>query len=615
MADFIRRIVSGNKARFKDETLDVELDLAYITDQVIVMGYPATGIEGLYRNRREDAKKFLEHRHGKNYWIFNFCPIRENSYPASFFDGRVSRYPFPDHHAPPLAILPLVAREIRVWLEGSPDRVAALHCKAGKGRSGTMACSYLLTQVNLPTTDGSKNVQLVEERAEELMDAMPSDDEAAEVTADTRQSTESSPVQIDQGTASTSGTEAIIDRKATSSPRPVSENNLPSSESGTPVSATSTAALQHVLNLHTSKRMRPRSPSKDVTKLKKVKQGVSIPSQRRWLSYWSLLLAHEGPPNFWSLSPPTQPKPKIRLQEIKIRMREPTGVKANLVKAVNAIIDRNTFAKTATGEGQVWVSLARYDDEFVETLEEWEKASRSEDGDLGKRRKGIVETEGKELSELFKDGKWDQVKMVRSFARLGLPKPEEVKKEEDEKIYTYALQPLSKESWGRIKDDIQSTGVQSSKSGFAKSEATSIHEVVPRAEEQGISDRGIILDPSRELRVKMYMGQIFMGWFWFIPQFHIPPEWSSTSTEPFPLVFQKKDVDFPLGIGASIIDVEVTLEQLSPGEAHELVEPPLRATSVETAAGVKSETAANAAAAVAAMGEGNAMEAKQVAQA
>ena len=72
-------------------------DLAYITDQVIVMGYPAIGVEGLYRNRREDAKKFLEHRHGNNFWVFNFCPIRENSYDASVFDGRVSRYPFPDH--------------------------------------------------------------------------------------------------------------------------------------------------------------------------------------------------------------------------------------------------------------------------------------------------------------------------------------------------------------------------------------------------------------------------------------------------------------------------------------------------------------------------------------
>ena len=120
MTDFVRRLVSGDKARFKDEKLDLELgesytnlrhhqntaqpsapdpiqDLVYITDRVIVMGYPASGMEGLYRNKREDAKRFLDTRHGKNYWVFNFCPVAENSYPPSVFEGRVSRYPFPDH--------------------------------------------------------------------------------------------------------------------------------------------------------------------------------------------------------------------------------------------------------------------------------------------------------------------------------------------------------------------------------------------------------------------------------------------------------------------------------------------------------------------------------------
>jgi phosphatidylinositol-3,4,5-trisphosphate 3-phosphatase/dual-specificity protein phosphatase PTEN len=97
MTDYVRRLVSGNKARFKDGMLNLELDLVYVTDSVIIMGYPASGIEGLYRNRREDAYKFLTHHHGTNFWVFNFCPIKENSYPSSVFDGRVSRYPFPDH--------------------------------------------------------------------------------------------------------------------------------------------------------------------------------------------------------------------------------------------------------------------------------------------------------------------------------------------------------------------------------------------------------------------------------------------------------------------------------------------------------------------------------------
>lgn len=40
MANFARRIVSGNKARFRDDELDLELDLVYVTDNVIIMGFP-----------------------------------------------------------------------------------------------------------------------------------------------------------------------------------------------------------------------------------------------------------------------------------------------------------------------------------------------------------------------------------------------------------------------------------------------------------------------------------------------------------------------------------------------------------------------------------------------
>lgn len=58
--------------------------------------------------------------------------------------GRVSHYPFPDHQVPPLTMLIDCTSEIDRWLKKSNDTVAVLHCKAGKGRSGTMCCAYLL---------------------------------------------------------------------------------------------------------------------------------------------------------------------------------------------------------------------------------------------------------------------------------------------------------------------------------------------------------------------------------------------------------------------------------------------------------------------------------------
>ena len=53
--DSIRKLVSGNRRRFTEE--DVNLDLSYITPQIIAMSYPSSGIEGLYRNPIEKVNK------------------------------------------------------------------------------------------------------------------------------------------------------------------------------------------------------------------------------------------------------------------------------------------------------------------------------------------------------------------------------------------------------------------------------------------------------------------------------------------------------------------------------------------------------------------------------
>ena len=71
MPDFVRRIVSGPKARYIDPKLGVDLDLVYVTDRLIIMGWPASNFEALYRNSRRDVRKFLEARHEDKYRIYN----------------------------------------------------------------------------------------------------------------------------------------------------------------------------------------------------------------------------------------------------------------------------------------------------------------------------------------------------------------------------------------------------------------------------------------------------------------------------------------------------------------------------------------------------------------
>jgi hypothetical protein len=63
---------------------------------------------------------------------------------------RVYHYPFPDHHPPPFALIPNIMASMRNWLHEKKGRVVVVHCKAGKGRSGTASCSYLISEEGWP---------------------------------------------------------------------------------------------------------------------------------------------------------------------------------------------------------------------------------------------------------------------------------------------------------------------------------------------------------------------------------------------------------------------------------------------------------------------------------
>ena len=49
-----------------------------------------------------------------------------------------------------------------------------------------------------------------------------------------------------------------------------------------------------------------------------------------------------------------------------------------------------------------------------------------------------------------------------------------------------------------------------------------------------------------------------MGWLWFIPCFHLPQP-PTPSASPVKFVLPRSEVDFPMGFGALLLDVEVTL--------------------------------------------------------
>nr|CCA19204.1 phosphatidylinositol3 putative [Albugo laibachii Nc14] len=136
----IKQLVSKEKRRFEEDGFN--LDLTYVTNRLIAFGYPAESFEGIYRNHYKDVYNFFEKRHGDKYKIYNLCS--ERNYDKVKFHYRVAEYPFDDHCPPPLALLLAFCRDVDQWLAQDPEHVAAVHCKAGKGRTGVMMCSFLL---------------------------------------------------------------------------------------------------------------------------------------------------------------------------------------------------------------------------------------------------------------------------------------------------------------------------------------------------------------------------------------------------------------------------------------------------------------------------------------
>ena len=74
MAFIARRLVSQNKNRLKGDGFD--LDLTYLTDEIICMGLPSKGVEALYRNPIDEVVRFMETNHGGKYKVFNLCTER-----------------------------------------------------------------------------------------------------------------------------------------------------------------------------------------------------------------------------------------------------------------------------------------------------------------------------------------------------------------------------------------------------------------------------------------------------------------------------------------------------------------------------------------------------------
>uniref|UniRef100_A0A673K4T2 Phosphatidylinositol 3,4,5-trisphosphate 3-phosphatase TPTE2-like n=1 Tax=Sinocyclocheilus rhinocerous TaxID=307959 RepID=A0A673K4T2_9TELE len=135
-----RRMVSENKRRYQKDGFD--LDLTYVTERVIAMSFPSSGKQALYRNPIREVARFLDTKHLDHYKVFNLCS--EKGYDPKFFHYRVERVMIDDHNVPSLQDMLRYTACVREWMAAESNNVIAIHCKGGKGRTGTMVCTWLI---------------------------------------------------------------------------------------------------------------------------------------------------------------------------------------------------------------------------------------------------------------------------------------------------------------------------------------------------------------------------------------------------------------------------------------------------------------------------------------
>ncbi|KAH3743100.1 protein tyrosine phosphatase [Pelomyxa schiedti] len=143
----LRSAVSKKKRRYVANGFD--LDLSYITNRIIAMGYPATGFEAAVRNPYSEVLRFLNQMHGIHYKVYNLCSERT----IDMLISPVGIFPFSDHGAPPFELMEMFCKDCDAWLKEDPANIAAVHCKAGKGRTGVMICCYLMYSGQVSSID------------------------------------------------------------------------------------------------------------------------------------------------------------------------------------------------------------------------------------------------------------------------------------------------------------------------------------------------------------------------------------------------------------------------------------------------------------------------------
>ncbi|RNF22853.1 putative tyrosine phosphatase isoform [Trypanosoma cruzi] len=147
-----RRRVSSERRRYRENGFDLDLSIVHST--VLAMSWPAENFERFFRNPAEEVEALLDMMYGPHaYLVVNLCSERGYKNPG-LFHGNFLRYIMDDHNPAELDEILSFVRKAGGFVRKDPEhRAVVVHCKGGKGRTGTMICAYLMHSGLQPTAD------------------------------------------------------------------------------------------------------------------------------------------------------------------------------------------------------------------------------------------------------------------------------------------------------------------------------------------------------------------------------------------------------------------------------------------------------------------------------
>lgn len=157
--DICREIVSAVPKNKRYQQDGHNLDLTIFDEyRLVVMAWPAETLNvrdikrsKIIRNDAQEVQTCLTGLFSSGFKIYNLCSESQSFRHSTNLN--VAQYGWIDHEPPPFSLLITLTDDMLAYLSKNTTNGIAVHCKAGKGRTGTAASAFLLASRFVQSTD------------------------------------------------------------------------------------------------------------------------------------------------------------------------------------------------------------------------------------------------------------------------------------------------------------------------------------------------------------------------------------------------------------------------------------------------------------------------------